>query len=174
MKQRLVSVEKFMEVSGFLYNLFSVIVMRITCMFVDIVEVANDLNAPEGYLVQARDGTEDSSEIIGTFLDRSIVQERNPTIPRNFKILQCGRSMNSTGELLDVSRSSISWSNTFAMCVVLSILLTIDVDPTEKCVVYHFFCAVYATVSKHAGDNLHTGHRWQLVYQPVTHLSIII
>ena len=92
-----------MEVSGFLYNLFSVIVnMRITCMFVDLVEVANDLNAPEGYLVQARDGTEDSSEIIGTFLDPTVVEERDSSIPRNFKILQCGRSMNSTGELLDV------------------------------------------------------------------------
>ena len=72
----------------------------------DLVEVANDLNAPEGYLVQARDGTEDSSEIIGTFLDRNTVQERNPTVPLNFKILQCRRSMNSTGELLDVRECS--------------------------------------------------------------------
>ena len=53
------------------------------------VEVANSLNPPEGYLVQGRNGTEDDSEIVGTFLVPSIVSSRNPNIPVNYKILQC-------------------------------------------------------------------------------------
>lgn len=68
------------------------------------VEVANNLNAPEGFLVQARDGTEDTSAIIGTFLCPDIVQERNSDIPVNYKILQCNESQNNgDAGLLDVS-----------------------------------------------------------------------
>lgn len=68
------------------------------------VEVANNLNAPEGFLVQARDGTEDTSAIIGTFLCPDIVRERNSDIPVNYKILQCNESQNNgDAGLLDVS-----------------------------------------------------------------------
>ena len=67
------------------------------------VEVANSLNPPEGFLVQARSGTEDSSEIIGTFLDPSVVRERNPTVPVNYKILQCRSYKDSAQGPLDVS-----------------------------------------------------------------------
>ena len=67
--------------------------------------MATILNAPEGFLVQARNGTDPSSEIIGTFLDPSVVSARNPNIPVNYKILQCKNSINSmeNGELFDVS-----------------------------------------------------------------------
>ena len=53
--------------------------------------MANSLNPPEGFLVQGRSGPEDSSEIVGTFLDTNIVASRNPTIGVNYKILQCRR-----------------------------------------------------------------------------------
>ena len=101
MKQTLTSVEGSTGVSGFLGLHHHSDGM---CMSVDLVEVANDLNPPEGYLVQARDGTEDSSEIIGTFLNRTVVRERNPSVPLNFKILRCKQSINvnGIGELLDV------------------------------------------------------------------------
>ena len=39
-----------------------------------IVELANNLNDPEGFLIQARNGTEDTSEIVGTFLDPDVVR----------------------------------------------------------------------------------------------------
>ena len=82
-------------------------------MYVHLVEVATDLNPPEGYLVQARDGTEVSSAIIGTFLNRSVVEERAPTIPLNFKILRCRRSINSLQleEPLDVRACQTSYHN---------------------------------------------------------------
>ena len=67
------------------------------------VEVANSLNPPEGFLVQARSGTEDSSEIIGTFLDPSVVGERNLNIPRNYKILKCRHHESAGTELYPVS-----------------------------------------------------------------------
>ena len=68
------------------------------------VEVANNLNAPEGFLVQARNGTSDSSEIIGTFLDPDEVGDKTGATRVNYKILQCRRSEaeNSTSPLLDV------------------------------------------------------------------------
>ena len=47
--------------------------------------MATILNAPEGFLVQARNGTDPSSEIIGTFLDPSVVSARNPNIPVNYQ-----------------------------------------------------------------------------------------
>ena len=65
MKQPLMSVEKSMGVSGFLQPTLSDSYISVS---IDLVEVANNLNAPEGFLVQARDGTEDSSEIMGRFL----------------------------------------------------------------------------------------------------------
>ena len=66
--------------------------------------MANNLNAPEGFLVQARSGTSDSSEIIGTFLDPVDVRQRTGNTQVNYKILQCRRSEaeNSTSPLLDV------------------------------------------------------------------------
>ena len=74
--------------------------------------MATDLNPPEGYLVQARDGTEVSSAIIGTFLNRSVVAERAPAIPLNFKILQCRKNINSSEELLlDVRTCQTSYHN---------------------------------------------------------------
>ena len=60
------------------------------------VEVRTTLNAPEGYLVQARSGTDDSSEIIGTFLNRITVMDRNSDIPLNFKVLECNQSAADT------------------------------------------------------------------------------
>ena len=53
------------------------------------VELANTLNDPEGFLIQARSGTNVSSEIIGTFFDPAVVRIRDPTIPINYKILNC-------------------------------------------------------------------------------------
>ena len=73
------------------------------------VEVANSLNPPEGFLVQARNGTEDSSEIIGTFLDPSVVSARNPTVPVNYKILQCRSHQDSDEGPLDVSTKSTGY-----------------------------------------------------------------
>ena len=73
-----------------------------------IVEVANDLNAPEGYLVQARYGNETASEIVGEFLGTSTVQQRSRTVPLNFKILQCRQCSECDGELRDVSHRFIT------------------------------------------------------------------
>ena len=69
------------------------------------VEVANSLNAPEGFLVQARDGTEENSTIIGTFLHPDVVRERTGIQTVNYRILQCRSHINSEDqeELLDVS-----------------------------------------------------------------------
>ena len=53
----------------------------------------NDLNDPEGFLIQARNGTEDTSEIIGTFLYPDVVRARDPNVPINYKILSCNRSI---------------------------------------------------------------------------------
>ena len=66
--------------------------------------MANNLNAPEGFLVQARSGTNDSSEIIGTFLHPDDVRARTGATRVNYKILQCRRSEaeNSSSPLLDV------------------------------------------------------------------------
>ena len=66
------------------------------------VEVRTTLNSPEGYLVQARSGTDDSSEIIGTFLSRSTVIGRDQNALLNFKVLECNRSIDEE-ELLPVS-----------------------------------------------------------------------
>ena len=74
------------------------------------VEVANSLNPPEGFLVQARNGTEDSSEIIGTFLDPSVVSARRPNIPVNYKILQCRSHQDSDIGPLDVSINLIGYA----------------------------------------------------------------
>ena len=60
-----------------------------------IVEVANSLNAPEGFLVQARDGTEENSTIIGTFLHPDVVRERTGHQTVNDRILQCKSHINS-------------------------------------------------------------------------------
>ena len=57
------------------------------------VELANTLNDPEGFLIQARNGSNVSSEIIGTFLDPLDVRMRNPLIEINYKILSCNRSI---------------------------------------------------------------------------------
>ena len=69
------------------------------------VEVKTTLNAPEGYLVQARSGTDDSSEIIGTFLSYSTVIARNSSVLPNFKVLECSRSMSEieSGDVFPVS-----------------------------------------------------------------------
>ena len=67
------------------------------------VELATSLNDPEGFLIQARSGTDVSSEIIGTFLDPDIVRVRNPTVEINYKTLSCNGSMESMGPLLPVS-----------------------------------------------------------------------
>ena len=66
--------------------------------------MANNLNAPEGFLVQARNGASDSSEIIGTFLHPDEVRQRTGATKVNYKILQCRRSEaeKSTSPLLDV------------------------------------------------------------------------
>ena len=57
------------------------------------VELANTLNDPEGFLIQARNGTDVSSEIIGTFLDPLDVQMRSSLTGINYKILSCNRSI---------------------------------------------------------------------------------
>ena len=67
------------------------------------VEVANTLNPPEGFLVQARSGLEDSSEIIGTFLDPSVVAMRDSSIPMNYRILKCQLHQSAGPELYPVS-----------------------------------------------------------------------
>ena len=67
------------------------------------VEVANSLHAPEGFLVQARNGTEENSTIIGTFLHPDVVRERTGTNEVNYRILQCKSHINSEGGLLNVS-----------------------------------------------------------------------
>ena len=69
------------------------------------VELANTLNDPEGYLIQARNGTDVSSEIIGTFLDPDVVRIRDPFIDINYKILNCNRSILNieSGDPLPVS-----------------------------------------------------------------------
>ena len=65
--------------------------------------MANSLNPPEGFLVQGRSGTEDSSEIIGTFLDPSIVPSSHPTVSTvNYKILQCQRYEDADPQLYPV------------------------------------------------------------------------
>ena len=69
------------------------------------VELANTLNDPEGFLIQARSGTDNSSEIIGTFLDPDIVRMRNPAAQVNYKILSCNRSIS------DTDSQSVSSSN---------------------------------------------------------------
>ena len=56
------------------------------------VELASTLNDPEGFLIQARNGTNISSEIIGTFLDPTVVRARNPA-EVNYKILSCNQSI---------------------------------------------------------------------------------
>ena len=79
------------------------IIIRLT------VELANTLNDPEGFLIQARNGTNVSSEIIGIFLDPLDVQMRNPLIESNYKILSCNRSSLDleSGDPLPVSYLSI-------------------------------------------------------------------
>ena len=67
------------------------------------VELANSLNDPEGFLIQARNGTDTSSEIIGTFLDPTVVRARNPSALVNYKILSCNQRMDSMEPLLPVS-----------------------------------------------------------------------
>ena len=57
------------------------------------VELANTLNDPEGFLIQARSGTDTSSEIIGTFLDPAVVRAKNPSTEVNYKILSCNQSI---------------------------------------------------------------------------------
>ena len=47
------------------------------------VEVANRLNAPEDFLVQARDGANVTSEIIGTFLHLDVVRHAKDKHPRS-------------------------------------------------------------------------------------------
>ena len=69
------------------------------CCTSHAVELANNLNDPEGFLIQARNGTDVSSEIIGTFLDPDDARMRNPTVPVNYKILSCNRSMESESPL---------------------------------------------------------------------------
>jgi hypothetical protein len=71
--------------------------------FLFIVELANNLNDPEGFLIQARNGTEVTSEIIGTFLDPDVVRVRSSAAQVNYKILSCNRSMESMEPLLPVS-----------------------------------------------------------------------
>ena len=68
---------------------FAVIYYKFYCT----VELANNLNDPEGFLIQARNGTEDTSEIIGTFLYPDVVRARDPNVPINYKILSCNRSI---------------------------------------------------------------------------------
>ena len=63
------------------------------CNLLITVELATNLNAAEGFLIQARNGTDDSSEIIGTFLDPSVVRMRDSVVPLNYKILSCNRSI---------------------------------------------------------------------------------
>ena len=60
------------------------------------VELATSLNDPEGFLIQARNGTDVSSEIVGTFLDPDVVRVRNPTMQINYKILRCNHSISDT------------------------------------------------------------------------------
>ena len=67
--------------------------------------MANDLNAPEGFLVQARNGSDNSSAIVGTFLDPAEVRLKTENSAAvNYKILQCRRSEaeDTTSQLLDV------------------------------------------------------------------------
>jgi hypothetical protein len=71
--------------------------------FLFVVELANNLNDPEGFLIQARNGTEVTSEIIGTFLDPDDVRTRSSATQVNYKILSCNRSMESMEPLLPVS-----------------------------------------------------------------------
>ena len=78
------------------------------------VELANNLNDPEGFLIQARNGTEDTSEITGTFVDPDVVRARNPTVPINYKILSCNRSISDmeSQSPLPVSGSYTTIQNT--------------------------------------------------------------
>ena len=69
------------------------------------VELANTLNDPEGFLIQARSGTDTSSEIIGTFLDPDDVRARSSAAEVNYKILSCNRSISDT-DSQPVSRSN--------------------------------------------------------------------
>ena len=67
-----------------------------SCNNLFTVELANTLNDPEGFLIQARNGTDNSSEIIGTFLDPTVVTARSPATQVNYKILSCNRSISDT------------------------------------------------------------------------------
>ena len=82
----------------------------ILCYFIFIVELANSLNDPEGFLIQARNGINISSEIIGTFLDPVVVRDIltvGDTAPQvNYKILSCNRSIFDTDSQ---PVSSLSW-----------------------------------------------------------------
>ena len=84
-----------------------------------LVEVANTLNPPEGFLVQARSGPEDSSNIIGTFLDPSVVTARNPSIPVNYKILKCRSHQNAEPQLHEVMTCSFIQSHCTGNSVAL-------------------------------------------------------
>ena len=63
----------------------------------------SSINDPEGFLIQARNGTNISSEIMGTFLDPNVVRVRSSAAQVNYKILSCNRSMKSMEPLLPVS-----------------------------------------------------------------------
>ena len=68
----------------------------ISCCHFFTVELANTLNDLEGFLIQARNGTNISSEIIGTFLDPTVVRVRNPSADSEVnynKILSCNQSI---------------------------------------------------------------------------------
>ena len=80
-------------------HVHQILIIMYTCT----VEVANSLNAPEGFLVQACDGANVTSKIIGTFLHPDVVRERTGTQTVNYRILQCKSHINSEGGLLDVS-----------------------------------------------------------------------
>jgi hypothetical protein len=78
-------------------------IAKSTLLWCFTVELANNLNDPEGFLIQARNGTEVTSEIVGTFLDPDVARVRNSAAQINYKVLSCNRSMESMEPLLPVS-----------------------------------------------------------------------